>query len=247
MNNFLRKLERKIASNLKLCEFYSKLNKNNNYMELDDTLENRITVTNLQANLGGLIGKHVGIQNVFPTMIMSTTFPSTPLCLIGAEDLLCEIVAPELLKHQDLIDKILLRSKAIDGFLKAGKTFIVLYMKEYGEKIMNNLRRLSELYPTLILKKIDFLPENLHGATYVVNEKNGDLEHIFLASVITTQCSQSLKDNLKLSKIFIKNCSDDDFIEKLSSLNDLLIKNGIDFTKIINLDKNLEKIYDKQI
>ena len=245
MNNFLKKLDRRVTAGLNLFEFYSTLKDNNNYMELEDNLENRITVTNLQANLGALIGEHVGIDNVFPTMIMSTTFPSTPLCLIGREDLLDEIVASELLNCKELIEKILLRSKAIEGFLKAGKTFIVLYIKEYGEKIMNNLERLSALYPTLILKKIDFLPENLHGATYVVNEKNCDLEHIFLASVITTQCSQSLKDNLKLSKIFIKNCSDDDFIEKLSLLNNLLMKNGINFAKIIHLDKNLEKVCEK--
>jgi hypothetical protein len=242
MNNFLKKLDRKINSGLSLHEFYSKLKNNNNYMELEDNLENRITVTNLQANLGGLIGEHVGKKNVFPTMIMSTTFPSTPLCLIGREDLVSEIVAPELLDSKELIEKILLRSKAIEGFLKAGKTFIVLYIKKHREEVMENLKRLSDLYPTLILKQIDSLPENLHGATYVVNEKNGDTEHIFLASVITTQCSQSLKDNLRLSKIFIKNCSDEDFMEKLSSLNDLLMKNGIDFTKIINLDKNLEKV-----
>ncbi len=240
MNNFLRKLERRIAPDPQLFTFYSKLKENNNYMELDDTLENRITVTNLQANLGGLIGEHVGIENVFPTMIMSTTFPSTPLCLIGREDLLSNIVAPELLNCTELIHKILLRSKAIEGFLKAGKTFIVLYMKEYDKEIMDNLKTLSQLYPTLILKKIDFLPENLHGATYVVNEKNGDLEHIFLASVITTQCSQALKDNLKLSKIFIKNCNDHDFAEKLLSLNKLLMDNGVDFAKIISLDKSLE-------
>ena len=240
MNNFLRKLERRIAHDPQLFTFYSKLKENNNYMELDDTLENRITVTNLQANLGGLIGEHVGIENVFPTMIMSTTFPSTPLCLIGREDLLNNIVAPELLNCTELIHKILLRSKAIEGFLKAGKTFIVLYIKEYDKEIMDNLKTLSQLYPTLILKKIDFLPENLHGATYVVNEKNGDLEHIFLASVITTQCSQSLKDNLKLSKIFIKNCNDHDFAEKLLSLNKLLMDNGVDFAKIISLDKSLE-------
>jgi hypothetical protein len=246
MNNFSKKLDRRIDAGLKLYEFYSKLKANNNYMELEDNLENRIVVTNLQANLGALIGEHIGIENVFPTMIMSTTFPSTPLCLIGKKDLLNEIVAPELLNQKALIEKILLRSKAIEGFLKAEKTFIVLYIKEYGKNVMDNLKRLSELYPTLILKQIDFLPENLHGATYVVNEKNGDREHIFLASVITTQCSQSLKDNLKLSKIFIKNCTDEDFMEKLSALNNLLMKNDINFRKIINLDKNLEKVYETE-
>lgn len=244
MNTFLKKLERRIATDSRLSDFYSKLKKNDNYMELEDNLENRITVTNLQANLGGLIGEHVGVENVFSTMIMSTTFPSTPLCLIGREDLMDKIISPELLNKKELIEKIGLRSKAIEGFLKAGKTFIVLYMKDYNDEVMSNLKRLSNLYPTLILKKIEFLPENLHGATYVLNEKNGNQEHIFLASVVTSQCNQILKDNLRLSKIFIKNCNDNDFIEKFSSLNDLLTKNGIDFTKIINLDKTLEKISD---
>lgn len=239
MNNFLRKLERRIATDSKLFSFYSKLKENNSYMELEDNIENRVVVTNLQANIGGLIGEHVGLSNVFLTMIMSTVFPSTPLCAIGNEELLKDIVAPELLNCQDLLDKILLRSKAIEGFLKAGKTFIVFYIKEYEEKVMNNLKRLSNLYPTLILKKVDSLPENLHGATYVVNERNGDAEHIFLASVITTQCCQSLKDNLRLSKIFIKNCSDDDFMCKLTSLNEFLSKNGIDLTRIINLEKQI--------
>ncbi len=237
MNNFLRKFERKIATNTKLFEFYSKLKDNNNYLELEETLENRIVVTDLQANLGGFIGECLVFPNMFPTMIMSTMFPSTPLCTIDREDLLSEIVSPELLKYPELMDKILMRSKAIKGFLSAGKTFIVFYIKDYSNPVMENLHRLSDLYPTLILKKVDTLPDDLHGMTYIVNEKNDDLEHIFLASVITAQCGQALRDNLRLSKIFIKNCTDEDFMNKLSKLNNLLTANGVNLASVINLEK----------
>ena len=239
MNNFLRKFERKISNNEKLFAFYSKLKDNNNYLELEENLENRVVVTDLQANLGNFIGECLIYPNMFPTMIMSTMFPSTPLCAIDKEDLLNEIVSPELLKCPELIDKILLRSKAIKGFLGAGKTFIVLYIKDYSAPVMENLQRLSNLYPTLVLKKVDHLPDELHGMTYIVNEKNDDIEHIFLASVITAQCGQAIKDNLRLSKIFIKNCSDNDFMKKLFKLSELLKSHGINLAEVIKLDKEI--------
>lgn len=239
MNNFFKKLERRISVNQDLVNFYNKLRQNNSYLELENNLDTRHIVTALQASMGGLVGEHLNMPNVFTLLIMHTTLPSTPLCLIGREDLLEEIVDKDLLKCESLINSILSRSKAIEGVLKSGNKFIALYMKDYSENVMSNLRRLQGMYPNLILKKVSDLPENLHGATYIVNEKEKDGESLFLASVITTQCNQSLKDSLDLTKIFIKNCSDDDFMKKLSSLDALLRENNIDLKEIIHLEKEI--------
>ena len=108
---------------------------------------------------------------------------------------------------------------------------------------MDNLCRLQSIYPNLILKKVLNLPENLHGATYIVNEKEKDGESLFLASVITTQCNQSLKDSLDLTKIFIKNCSDANFMNKLSNLNSLL-EVELD---MINIEKKIRESVKKQM
>lgn len=239
MNNFFKKLERRISVNQELVSFYNTLRQNNSYLELENNMETRLLVTALQANMGGLVGEHLGLPNVYTLLIMHTTLPSTPLCLIDRKDLLEEIVDKDLLKYDSLINSILLRSKAIEGVLKSGNKFIALYMKDYSEKVMDNLCRLQNMYPNLILKKVSNLPENLHGATYIVNEKEKDGESLFLASVITTQCNQSLKDSLDLTKIFIKNCSDANFMNKLSNLNSLLEENNINLKEIINLEKEI--------
>jgi hypothetical protein len=240
MNNFLRKLERRIATNPQLLSFYQTLEDKNSYMELENNIDTRLLVTALQANLGGLVGEHLGLDHVYTLLVMHTTLPSTPLCLIDRPDLLDQIVSKELLNQEDLINSIRLRSKAIEGVLKAGNKFIALYIKEYSDDVMANLRRLEGIYPNLILKKVDHLPENLHGATYIVNEKEKDGESLFLASVITTQCNQSLKDSLELTKIFIKNCNDDDFMSRLFVLNKLLLENGINLKEIVHIEKEIQ-------
>ena len=130
MNNFFKKLERRISVNQELVSFYNTLRQNNSYLELENNMETRLLVTALQANMGGLVGEHLELPFVHTLLIMHTTLPSTPLCLIGREDLAEEIIDKDLLKYDSLINSILLRSKAIEGVLQSGNKFIALYMKD---------------------------------------------------------------------------------------------------------------------
>ena len=240
MNNIINILQRRIAKIPELKTFYEKLVENDCSLELENNIDTRMLVTALQAEMGGLIGDTLSIPNVYPALIMHTTLPSTPLCIIGndRENLLNQILDEELLQHDNLKNSIINRSYAIEGFLNSGRTFVALYIKDYHSEIMNNLSRLQSQYPNLILKKVDKLPKDLHGSTYLINDERQDKLKLFLASVITTQCNQSLKDSLELTKIFIKSCEDSDFYSRLLALNLTLQEHGISCSKLINLDAN---------
>lgn len=231
-------LEKRISKVSELKVFYEKLVVNDCSLELENNLETRLLVTALQAEMGGLIGEALAIDNVYPALIMHTTLPSTPLCIIGEEreKLLNQILDEELLQHQALKNSIIGRSHAIEGFLKSGRTFVALYIKDYHQEIMDNLEKLKASYPNLVLKKVGYLPKDLHGSTYLINDERQEKLGLFLASVITTQCNQSLKDSLDLTKIFIKSCEDSDFYPRLFALNLILQEHGINCGKLVNLD-----------
>jgi hypothetical protein len=248
MNNFIKRLERRIAGNSELQAFYDKLVNNNCYLELENNLETRLLVTALQAEMGGLIGEALVTPNVYPALIMHTTLPSTPLCIISdkRDELLNEILDKDLLQYQNLKNSIIGRSFAIEAFLESGRTFTALYIKNYQDNIMENLSRLQAKYTNLSLKQVDYLPQNLHGSTYVINDTRHEKPKLFLASVITTQCNQALKDSLELTKIFINNCYDTDFKQRISDLNDLLKKHDIDLSELVNLDRSFNFNFHQQ-
>lgn len=241
MNNFAKRLENRIADDEELKAFYEKLVRHNFYLELENNIETRLLVTALQAQMGALIGEALTIENVYPSLIMHTTLPSTPLCIIGneREELLNQILAEDLLQNKKLKNSVIMRSFAIEAFLNAGRTFVALYIKEYHKAIIDNIKRLQDKYPNLILKKVEELPSNLHGSTYLINDARNEKSELFFASVITTQCGQSLKDSLELTKIFIKSSSnyqDDDFYRRLFALYCLLQKHNINCNELVNLD-----------
>ena len=199
---------------------------NTNELEIDNSIENRVMTTKLQAMIGGLIGKNI-IQNESDhnnkfngVMFMHTKKPCTPLSLIKEEvDTSDSIFSKEFFGNDKIMSLVLNRSAAIKNFLDAQQHFIALYSRPHDENTMKFLEDLTDQYDTLHLHHIDDINDDLHGAFYIVNENN-NVTMIFVNSCQISSGSKQF-DHIK---IVIK--------KHLDIINDKV------FQKIINILKN---------
>lgn len=199
-------------------------------LKFENTKANRFLITKLQATIGGLIALNIRQDNFNAAMIMHTILPCTPLCLVNHPENIKKIIHLDLQNEEALIDKILIRAKAIKSYLEQGGNFIALYVEEYNQEIMANLLELAANYPSLTLKKVNNITPEIVGASYVVHED----EYIFLARINNSQTNQYCYSN-KESKILIKNIVNSKADTDLEKLLSFMTENDINLNQILDI------------